>query len=289
MEQELATVVYQFCERGFPFTGKRLKKLAYELAVANKRKGFSPKKMMAGRYWLKGFLERFPNLKKKNAKNLSIHRAKCANKVLISKFFQELTQWVREWKLEYKPFHIWNVDESGVGDVPNEQQVIGITGVPASQTVAGEKPQNTTVVTYASAGGLCMPPMIIFKAGKVDSSWREAAPSGYAIRSSKNGYINQQLFAEYGELFVRFLKEKHLLGNNQKVLLLLDSHKSHLFNLQFMTYMSSNGVEVCCFPPHCTHLLQPLDDVPFAHFKGCYQKELADWNLKHLGRKMTRI
>ena len=44
MEQELATVVYQFCERGFPFTGKRLKKLAYELAVANKRKGFSPPK-----------------------------------------------------------------------------------------------------------------------------------------------------------------------------------------------------------------------------------------------------
>ena len=56
-----------------------------------------------------------------------------------------------------------------------------------------------------------------------------------------------------------------------------------------MTYMSSNGVEVCCLPPHCTHLLQSLDDVPFAHFKGCYQKELADWNLKHLGRKMTRI
>ena len=62
--------------------------------------------MIAGRYWLKGFLERFPNLKKKNAKNLSIHRAKCANKVLISKFFQELTQWIREWKLEFKPFHI---------------------------------------------------------------------------------------------------------------------------------------------------------------------------------------
>ena len=68
MEQELATVVYQFCERGFPFTGKRLKKLAYEFAVASKRKGFSPKKMMAGRCWLKGFLERFPNLKKKMPK-----------------------------------------------------------------------------------------------------------------------------------------------------------------------------------------------------------------------------
>ena len=31
--------------------------------------------------------------------------------------------------------HIWNVGESGVGDIPNEQQVIDITGVPASQTV----------------------------------------------------------------------------------------------------------------------------------------------------------
>ena len=181
------------------------------------------------------------------------------------------------------------MDESGVGDVPSVQQVIGVTGIPASQTVAGEKPQNTTVVTYASAGGLCMPPMIIFKAGKVDSSWREAAPSGYAIRCSKTGYINQQLFAEYGELFIKFLKEKNLLGNNQKVLLLLDSHKSHLFNLNFMTYMSANGVEVCCFPPHCTHLLQPLDDVPFAQFKGCYQKELSEWNLRHLGRKMSRV
>ena len=138
--------------------------------------------MMAGRYWLKEFLERFPNLKKKNAKNLSTHSTKCANKVVISKFFQELTQWIREWKLEFKPFHIWNVDESRVGDVPNEQQVIGITGVPASQTVASEKPQNTTGVTYVSADGLCMTPMIVFKVGKVHSSWREAAhqvmPSG---------------------------------------------------------------------------------------------------------------
>ena len=54
MEQELATVVYQFCERVFPFTGKRLKKLAYELAVANKRKGFSPKKLWQADTGLKG-------------------------------------------------------------------------------------------------------------------------------------------------------------------------------------------------------------------------------------------
>ena len=82
--------------------------------------------------------------------------------------------------------------------------------------------------------------MIIFQAAKMDSSWREATLSGYAIRSCKTGYINQQFFAEY--------ICKSLLGNNQKVLLLLDSHKSHQFNLKFMTYMLANGVEVCCSP-----------------------------------------
>ena len=119
---------------------------------------------------------------------------------------------------------------------------------------AGEKPKIPQFVTHASTGGLCMPTVVIFKAGKVNSSSREAAPSGYVIRCSETGYINQQLFAEYGELFVRFLKEKSLLGNNQKVLLLLDSHKSHLF----MTYMSANGVEVCCSPPIILICYSPL-------------------------------
>ena len=52
--------------------------------------------------------------------------------------------------------------------------------------------------------------------------------------------------------------------------------------------MKVNGVEVCCFPPHCTHIIQPLDDIPFGNFKKIYQKELADWNLKHLGGRMSR-
>ena len=166
--------------------------------------------------------------------------------------------------------------------------MIGLTGVPASQTVCGEKGVNTTILTYASAGGLVMPPTVIFKAGKVDKNWREAAPSGYAIRCSKTGYINQVLFAESGEIFVRFLKEKGFLGNNQKCLLLLDSHKSHLFNIHFMNYLKCNNVEVVCFPPHCTHLLQPLDDTPYGAFKSCYQQELAEWNNRHLGVKMSK-
>ena len=49
-------------EEGFPFSDMKLRKLAYELAVASKRKGFSPVKKCAGPWWLKGFLKRWSQL-----------------------------------------------------------------------------------------------------------------------------------------------------------------------------------------------------------------------------------
>ena len=87
-EKELAQLVMTFARHGFPFTELKLRKLAYELAKANRRKGFSPEKKIAGKWWLKGFLQRYKELKKKNAKNLSIHRSECANAYQVAKFFQ---------------------------------------------------------------------------------------------------------------------------------------------------------------------------------------------------------
>ena len=234
-------------------------------------------------------MERKPRLRKKNAQNLSAACAMAANPVQVEKFFDLLKEWVRKWKVEFKPNNIWNVDETGITDVPKERKVIGITGERVFQTVADEKGTTTTMVTFVSAGGLHLPPMIIFKAGHVKDIWREAAPSGYFIRCSESGYINADLFADYGSKFVEYLKDKHLLGNNEKHLLLLDLHSSHLFNAKFMRMMQEHNIEVCSFPPHCTHVLQPLDDVPFAVMKKKYQKELLSYNFSVAGAKMNHL
>ena len=126
-----------------------------------------------------------------------------------------------QYELNYKPFNIWNIDETGLPDIPREQKVVGVTGEAASQTVAGEKLVNTMLLMYVSAGGLDMPPILIFKGSKVDPDWREAALSGYVIRASKTGYIQLKLFAKFGEKFIQFLEEKKL-DKNGKHLLLLD-------------------------------------------------------------------
>ena len=85
-------------------------------------------------------------------------------------------RWIHQWGLQYQPNHIWNVDECGIGDVPQTHKVIGVVGERLFQTVSVEKAVNTTLLTYVNAGGLYVPPMVIFKASRVKPEWREHAP-----------------------------------------------------------------------------------------------------------------
>ena len=266
----------QFARRGFPFTDNKLCVLAYELASRNNRRGFSPLEKHAGRSWLKGFLARYPQLKKKISQNLSIACAIGAYPTQVGNFFNHYRRWIHQWGLECQPNHIWNVDKCGIGDVPQTQKVIGLVGERPFQTVSGEKPVNTTLLTYVSTGGLHIPPMVIFKASRVKPEWREYAPSSYAVHASESEYISIELFADYGEKFVKFLRESNLMTPGIKHVVLLDLHKSHLFNME---YMQANNIEVCSFPPHCTHILQPLDELPYAMLKRKFQKELISFNL----------
>ena len=66
-------------------------------------------------------------------------------------------------------------------------------------------------------------------------------------------------------------------------LLIIDSHKSHVYNYPFLQYMLSNNIQVMEFPAHCSYIVQPLDNVPFACFKRLWEKHLDNWNFQHLG------
>ena len=193
---------------------------------------------------------------------------------------------------DYNTDPIWYGTQMNVESLMYQRvwAVVGVTGERTFQTVSKDKGKNTTIVSYVSAGGggVAMPPFIIFKAAKVKTEWREAAPSGYYLRRSESGYINAILFYESAEKFVEFLKEKKILVGQDRALLLLDLHRSHLFNLNFLEYMKANRVEVCSFPPHCTHCLQPLDDTPFGSFKIGYQKNLLRVNRILYGQKMSK-
>ena len=121
-EDELEDLVMYYARRGFPFSDDKLCQLAYELASKTRRKGFSPTKKTTGWKWLHGFLKRKPNLSRKNFQNISAIWDIGANPVHIEKFFEFLVQWVRKWKIEFLPNNIWNIDESGLQDVPSHRR-----------------------------------------------------------------------------------------------------------------------------------------------------------------------
>ena len=64
-EKELAELVMTFARHGFPFTELKLRKLAYELAKANRRKGFSPEKKLLANGGYRGFSSGIRSSKKR--------------------------------------------------------------------------------------------------------------------------------------------------------------------------------------------------------------------------------
>ena len=109
---------------------------------------------------------------------------------------------------------------------------------------------------FVNAAGMHLDPVVIHKGGKVSPGWRVDKPEGVMLSYSSNGWINKRIFYEYGQQFIRFLKDRNLLGPTQRHVLLMDSHSTHEFNYQFMKLMVDNRVEVLSFPAHMTHCLQ---------------------------------
>jgi hypothetical protein len=52
-------------------------------------------------------------------------------------------------------------------------------------------------------------------------------------------------------------------------LLIIDGHESHC-SIEFQDYCKENKIITLCMPPHLSHLLQPLDVVPYSLLKRHY-------------------
>ncbi|XP_008180862.1 uncharacterized protein LOC100571291 [Acyrthosiphon pisum] len=68
------------------------------------------------------------------------------------------------------------------------------------------------------------------------------------------------------------------------VLLLFDGHSSHTKNLPVINAARENGVILLCFPPHCSHKLQPCDVSFMKPLSIYYEDELRKWLRCNLGK-----
>ena len=107
------------------------------------------------------------------------------------------------------------------------------------------------------------------------------------VRVSVNGWINHDIFLEYATRWFRWMPNWQMLDRPH--LLLLDVHKSHVYNIHFLKLMMEFNIGVLAIPSHISPKIQPLDNAPFANFKTFWKENLLEYLFCSVGCEMPKI
>ena len=284
METDLVDHVLKLESRLFGITCVDLRKLAFEIAEANGvEHNFNQDKRMAGRDWLTGFKARHPEISVRKPEATSLARAQAFNKPQVSKFFRVLEETMKTYNIN--PLRVYNMDESGLNTVQSTQKVLALKGKKQVGSItSAERGVHCTVVCCMSAAGTFIPPCIIFPRKRWKRELGDNGPPGTLNLCQENGWMTGQNFHEWLKHFVTYAAPT----SDNKVLLLIDGHSSHKY-YEAVRFARENGVILMCFPPHCTHRLQPLDVVFYGPLKTYFNQETTRWLKNHPGRAVTQF
>lgn len=223
----------------------------------------------------------------KNAQNLSTARAMAVNETQVNQWFEKYGELLEKLGIKNNPSHLWNFDETGMQNIRNAQRVVALTGQQAYNVTALEEGETSTCLAGINAVGTTVPPLIIHKGKVIGKDWKKGAPYDAVVRAMPRGWITKELFLEYGKMFVKFLKEQRLMDGLPHVVV-MDNHHSHTFNMEFLQLMKNNNIVVFGLPSHTSHILQPLDKVPFSVLKSKWNEEMRVYARTTGGKALTK-
>lgn len=105
---------------------------------------------------------------------------------------------------------------------PSKSRVVTEKGKPAHRIIQGSGRENTTFLACVNAEGKALPPLVIYEANKLWSSWigdeNKWMVKGSFFGVSTTGWMNSTIFHQWFVEFTEFVP----------ILLLFDGHMSHL-------------------------------------------------------------
>lgn len=284
-EQELSLVTYlktasSMC---YGLTTVQARSLAYqfakELNLAISEKWTVNEK--AGRRWLQKFMKRHRDLSLRKPENCSLSRATAFNAHTVGQFFNNLEKVMSKYK--FAPSNIYNCDETGLLTVTDAPKIIAPCGSKqVAQISSGERGTLVTMLNFISAIGNTVPPVFIFPRVHFKAYMLHGAPTGSLGLTHKSGWMTEDNFYESLKHFAEFVK----CSKENRVLLLLDNHKSHV-NIRTIQFARENGITLLTFPPHTSHRLQPLDVSVYGPFKARFKSEQNNWLVSNPGKTIS--
>lgn len=259
-ESEIKEACDTLVDMGHGLTREDVKSLAAEVC---KKSGIEPfKNKLPTQRWFSGFKRR-NKLSLRKPQNISAARLSMSTEEVKAEFFTSLKRIYEELiPRGLDATTIFNSDEFGICTVMPSGKVICSTGKHFVRAKKGaERGQNTTgLATTNAAGSVILPPMLIFRGKYLNEEQMSDAMEGTIFAYSPKSFIDNDLFQKW---FIRFVEA---IPPKRPVLLLLDGHGSH-FSLSVLDLARANDITMLCFPPHTTHLYQPLDRCVFAALK----------------------
>ncbi len=232
--------------------------------------------------WWSSFIGRHPKLALRTPATLSLARASASDRNVLESYFDELESTLEANELMDKPCLIYNMDETGMPLDPKPLKVVTRKGHKnPSQISSGIKSQ-VTVVGCVSAGGQCMPPMVIWDRKNLPPELAVGEVPGTIYGLSSKGWIDQELF--------RLWFCKHFLRYAPPVrplLLLLDGHSSHYCPAS-IRFAAEEKVILFSLPPNTTHLTQPLDKGIFGPLKVSWRQVCHQFIVNNPGVRVTK-
>lgn len=166
-------------------------------------------------------------------------------------------------KYKFEAHQVFNLDETGITTVQNPGKVIAEKGKKQIGAItSAERGTLVTMCLAVSAVGNAIPPMFIFPRVNYKDHFIRGGPPGCIGTANKSGWMQGEQFLIFMQHFTKHVR----CTPENKVLVLLDNHESHLY-LSVIDYCREVGIVLLSFPPHCSHKLQPLDRSVFGPFK----------------------
>jgi hypothetical protein len=256
---------------GFPFTGDDLrffvKSYLDKKGVAENRF----KENLPTHRWLDRFLSRHKGLTLRKSNAIKRTRAALSREE-VNEFFVHFLKSMEG----VEPGNLVNFDETNFRDETSIRKCICKKGTKYVETVRNTSKQAISVMFAGTADGEMFPPMIVYKAQNIYTSWTERGPKGALYSCSKSGWFDGCQFEKF---FFELLLPK-LKRRTGKKLLIGDNLASH-FSPDVINACRENNIAFVCLPANSTDKLQPLDVGIFAPLKNAWRKVLEDYKRKN--------
>jgi hypothetical protein len=157
------------------------------------------------------------------------------------------------------------MDESGfaVGASQSLKALVNIREASSWKQIRSRQEWITAIECVSAAGAIA--PLLIFKAKHTNTGCLPAqTPQDWRFSTSSSGWTSNSHGYEW--LTTVFEPLTKPTDPTFRRLLIMDGHSSHI-TANVIAFCMRNSIDLLILPPHCSHILQPLDVGVFAPLK----------------------